>query len=69
MQVVERPAPPSLRARLAIVAFAIAVGAIRDSLTQIGTLAYVAWMALALPGLAVLAVASGVQCPYRWGES
>ena len=57
----ETPAPPRLRTRVVIVSFALAVGVILNSLSEIGTLCYLAWMVLAIPMLALLAVVSAFQ--------
>ena len=53
--------PPRLRTRVVIVAFALAVGAILNGLSELGTLCYVAWMVLAIPVLALLAMVSVFQ--------
>ena len=54
-------APPGTRARVFIVALVLSVGIILNGLSELGTLVYVAWMALTLPILAVLALVSAWQ--------
>ena len=61
MTTADRPAPPSLRTRMFIVALVLSVGIILNGLSELGTLVYVAWMALALPVLAVLGLVSAWQ--------
>ena len=57
----ETAAPPRLRTRFVIVSFALAVGAILNCLSELGSLCYVAWMVLAIPVLALLAAISAFQ--------
>ena len=57
----ETAAPPRLRTRVVIVSFALAVAAILNGLSELGTLCYVAWMVLAIPVLALLAAISAFQ--------
>jgi len=58
MHAIEPAPPPSLRTRVAVVSFAVGVGAILNALSEIGAVAYIAWMALAAPVLAVMALVS-----------
>ncbi len=53
--------PPSLRTRMFIVALVLSVGVILNGLSELGTLVYIAWMAMTLPILAVLALVSAWQ--------
>ena len=61
MTTADLSAPPRLRTRAVVVSFVLAVGALLNCLSELGPICYVAWMALALPVLALLAAVSAFQ--------
>jgi len=65
---------PRVRPQAVFVAFVLAVGVVLNGLSQLGTLASAAWMALAWPVLAVMALFSagrlaGARSPARRGHA
>jgi hypothetical protein len=69
MTATELPAPPRLRPRAVGVGFVLAVGAILNCMSELGSACYVAWMVLAIPVLALLAAISAWQAAGEFGRA